>query len=403
MDNINSKAIILAIGLTIFTYFYYAKSSGNFLSFGAVIAFALALFIVCLGYFFAIKIFGYFVSSGKIYPHMAFRILWPFAVFSLFSWLIYGLICIKPFGINSDFIRLLGVFAVKHLFFIAICSVAIGFTLSFSGHKISLHNETLLKKNLILLAGAAGIIFFSTGLFYITRKISQPALAIDYASYKSLDEISSSKKNSISRLLVASQNNMVTEPLFLPGRNELIIMACYNDNNKDKAIELVYRIDRDGDIIEELNESDVLNSENDNFFPLIFKNGILTDRNHKKMISWIFDGNKTKQPAERFKFKLNWKIDTIKANAKAVKMVHFYQTNAFHCNNISDLKYNGNKYFEIAENNETIKIRIDSVFSHLDNIKNCEEKKLEYYQPSGFNFSLLRLSEKVYYIIKAKN
>lgn len=402
MDNLNIKAIILAICLVIFTYFYYAKSSGSFLSLGAVIAFGIVLLVMCIGYFFVIKIFGYFVSSGKIYPHLAFRILWPFVVFSLFSWLIYGLTCIKPFGINSDFINLIKVFAGKHLVFIAICSLAIGLTLSFTRHQSSLPNEIFLRKNLIFLAGTAGIIFFSTWLFYITKKISQPALTIDLASYKSLDEINSSKEYNIARLLGASQNSLLTVPFFLPGRNELIIIVCYKDNNKDKAIESIYRIDKDGEIKEKLSESDVVNSDDDDFFPLICKNGILTDHSSKKMISWIFDGNKTKQPAENFELKLNWKIDTITADAKAVNMIHFYKTAAFHCNNISDLKYNGNKYFEIIKNNKTIKIRVDSVFSHSDNIKNCEEKKLEYYQSSGFNFSLLRLSEKVYYIIKAK-
>ena len=402
MENLNIKAFALAITLLIFTYTYYMKAEPNFVAFAAVIVFGVLAVVALAVYFFTIKFIGHTLASGKVYPHLAFNILWPFAIMSLLGWLIYGVFYIKPFGPNSEFIQLTKVFVIKHLLFIAICSVAIGLTF-FPSLKDKLADEILLRKNQWYLGATFFVFALSIVLVFITKKIDQPSLNIDYSSYKSLDEINISENFSIEKLLDANDYSHTKQPYFLPHRNELIIISNYNDANKDQAVYAIYRLNKDGDIIETLKESEVVNDSDVDFFPLICKDGILTDFKGKKLISWVFDSNKEKQPAAIFDFKADWKIDTIRASSEAIKMVHFYKTSEFHCNNIADVKYNGNKYYEVKHKNEALKFRIDSVFSHSDRIQNCEEKKLEYFQPVGFSFGLLRLNERAYYIIKAKH
>ncbi|SOD13340.1 hypothetical protein [Pedobacter xixiisoli] len=402
MENLNIKAFALAIALLIFTYSYYMKSEPNFIAFAAVIVFGVLAVVALVVYFFTIKFIGHTLASGKVYPHLAFHILWPFAVMSLLGWFIYGLFYVEPFGPNREFLHLVKVFVSKHLLFTAICSIAIGLTF-FPNLKDKIPNELLLRKNQWYLGATFGVFLVSIVLIFITKKINQSALTNDYADYKSLDEINTSENFSIGKLLDTNDYMHTKPPYFLPNRNELIIITNYDDANKDQAVYAVYRINKNGDIIETLRESDVVNDSDNDFFPLICKNGILTDFKGKKLISWVFDSNIEKQAAEQFNFRDDWKIDTIKANSDAVKMVHFYKTNTFYCNDITDVKYNGNKYYEVRTGSEALKFRIDSVFLHIDNIQNCYEKKLEYYQLPGFNFSLLRLNERAYYIIKAKH
>ena len=402
MENLNFKAFALALVLLIFTYTYYMKGQPNFVVFAAVILFSVMAVIALVLYFFSIKFIGHALSSGKVYPHLAFHILWPFVVMSLTGWLIYGGFYVKPFGSNNDFSQLAKVFVTKHLVFIAICSIAIGFTF-FPSLKDKVPNEILLKKNQLYLAATFGVFLLGVGFVFFAKKINQPALDNHYAAYKSLEELDASPDSNIFNLVETGEYNSVMEPYVLPERNELILIAHYNDANEDKAIETIYRINRDGDIVASLNKEEVVNDSDVDFFPLICRDGILTDFNGKKLISWIFDGNKEKQPVETFKLKTDWKIDTLKQSTGAVKVVHFYKTGTFHCNDIADVKYNGNRYYEVKQGNDILKLRLDDVFSHRDNIQNCDEKKLEYYKPVGFNFSLLRLNEKSYYIVKARH
>lgn len=402
MENLNIKAFILALVLLIFTYTYYMKSPPNFVVFAAVIVFGVMAVVALVVYFFSIKFIGHTLASGKVYPHFMFHILWPFVAMSLIGWLIYGGFYIKPFGSNNEFIQLTKAFINKHLLFIAICSIVIGLAF-FPNLKDKVPNEILLKKNQLYLAATFGIFLLTIGLVFITKKIYQPALATDYAAYKSLEEASALENSAIELLVETGQYNKVKEPYLLHAKNELIIITHYNDANTDKAIEAVYRINKDGKVIGTLNRDDVINDSDVDFFPLICKDGILTDFRGKKLISWIFDGNKEKQPAETFKLKAGWQIDTLEEDTNAIKMVHFYKTGKFNCNNNADVKYNGNRYYEVKQGSEVFKLRVDSVFSHNDNIQNCDEKKLAYYKPVGFNFSLLMLNENTYYIIKTKH
>jgi len=402
MENLNIKAFVLAFTLLIFTYIYYMKSAPNFVVFLAVIVFGVAAVVALLVYFFSIKFIGYTLASGKVYPHVAFHILWPFMVMTLMAWFIYGIFYLEPFGSNNEFIQFVKIFITKHLLFITICTIAIGLTF-FPTSKDKLVDEILLRKNQWYLGATFIVFLLSIGLVFITKKIKQPILDMEYSTYKSLDELNTSKNFSVEKLLDAKDYFHTKAPYFLPNRNEIIIICNYNDANKDHAVYAIYRLNKDGDIIETLKERDVVNDSDNDFYPLICKDGILTDFKGEKLISWIFDSNKEKQAAETFKVNADWQIDTIKPMAEAVHMVHFYKTSKFHCNDIADVKYNGNKYYKVKHGNELLKFRIDSVYSHSDNIENCEEKKLVYFKLSGANFSLLRLNDRAYYVIKAKH
>ncbi|MFC3563248.1 hypothetical protein [Pedobacter jamesrossensis] len=398
--NLNIKAVILAFVLLVFTYKYYVRTPGSFMSILAVFAVGAIALAIFVSYFFGIKLIAYFINNGFIYPKLIFNILWPFIVLTFVTWIIYGFIYIKPFGLNSDFIALTTTFIFKNALFIAICSILIGITLSFPPLTDKTASEMLMKKNILYLVGISSAFLFSIVIFYLVNKINQTSSIANYTTYQKLDDLNNEGTYTVQKFIVPSENNFVGEPYVLPNKNELIIISDYGGNNRSKPIQKIYRIDTNGKIIAELEATVV---EGGKFFPLICKNGILTDYDGKQLISWIFDGNKEKQPANSFRVNSDWKIDSLKQDTKALKLVHFLKTGAFHCNNIDEVKYNGNNYYELSYGSQNLKFRIDSIYTQDEGSTHCEEKKVELYNPPGFNFGLIRFNEHEYYIIKPKN
>lgn len=398
--NLNIKTLILAFVLLVFTYKYFVRTPGGFMSILAVFAVGAIALAIFVSYFFGIKLIAYFINSGFIYPKLAFKILWPFAVLTFVTWIFYGFIYIKPFGLNSDFITITTTFVFKNVLFIAICSILVGLTLSFLPLTVKTESEVLMKKNILYLAGICSAFLLSIVLFYLINKIKQPSLLANYTMYQRLDELNNPAKYTVQKFIEPSEYNFVGEPYILPNKNELIIISHYRSGDKDDPIETIYRIDINGKIIGQLEATIV---QDRNFYPIICKNGILSDYDGKQLISWIFDGNKVKQPANSFMVNSDWKIDDLKQDTQALKIVKFFKTSPFQCNNIDDVKYNGNNFYVLDYGSEKLKFRVDSIYSQNDGTTHCDEKKVEFYTPPGFNFGLIRFKEHEYYIVKPKN
>lgn len=398
MENINLRAVILAITLLIFTYSYYVREPGSIMSIWTVVALGIVAVVLFFIYFFTIKLINYNIQA-KIYPNIALHIILPFMVITILSWLVYAIIYMKPFGITGDFLALLKVFFTKHVLFIAICAIAIGLTLSFPQQKVNTNNQLLWRNNLIFLASSVLVFLLCISFFYFTKKIKQPQLDAKYKHYQNLKDIHTSGSYEVSHLIAASKYNYVEKPYLLPYKDELILIATYASSNTRKPIQTIYRLNKDGDIIEKIKDDELTDNE---FFPIVAIDGILTDYSGKELITWIFNGNRKRHININFMLEDNWVIDTLQENAKLSKVVHFQKTSAFHCNDIKDLRYNGTKYYEVKQQNEVLKIKIDSVYSHNDNIENCDEKKLAYYTSDRLNFSLLCLNDHDYYIVNQR-
>ncbi|RZJ82167.1 MAG: hypothetical protein EOO47_01630 [Flavobacterium sp.] len=400
MDNLNLKAIILAVVLLVFTYSYYAGERGSTLSIWVPIIFGLIGLVMLVVYFFAIKLTGYLITT-EIYPNIGLRILLPFFTFTIPVWVIFAFITVKSFGNLSDFLRVFKLFATKHMLFIGICTVIIGLTYSYPAGKLETANQVLLKKNLLFLAIAIAVFLLFIYLFFIAFKIKQPNLADKYLQYKNLDQPQSSENFEVAHLLSAEEYKYLAVPYFLPNKDEVIIVSTYGSNNKNKPVYTIYRLNLNGDIIETLNDDKDL--RNGNLYPLIMVDGILLDEDRgDDVVTWIFDGNKNRKPSGSLKLNKNWLIDTLIADKELIQMVHFQKNAKFECGNMNEVKYNGDKYYEVKKGNDLLKFKVDSVYSSSDELGNCQEKTLDYYTSEKMKFSLIRLDNKQYYIIKSK-
>lgn len=392
-------AFVLAVIMVIITYKYFVRTN-SFVTYHAVIGVAIVAVVAFIVYFLIIELIGYFIISGKIYPNTALIVLWPFVVITFLSWLIFGFMNVKPFGYASDFFAILKAFLTTFIPFIAICTVLIGVTYSYLILNSKTADAVLFQNNILYLTLCVVACLVSIAMFYFTNLIKQLNLSPEYSYYKTLDE----GVNAENLFIKASEYNSITEPYILPNHKELILIENYSSSNKYLPVKIVYKIDINGKILDTFSEDEAVvtspNKEED-FFPLVCKNGILSNYDSKRVISWVFDGNKKKYAATELLHKAEWKLDTVQQNLDDVKIVHFYKTEALHCNNLDSVKYNGNRYFNIMNGTETIKIRLDNVYSKdkYSNSENCAERKLEYYSPVGFNFTLLRLDENKYYII----
>ncbi|RZL30923.1 MAG: hypothetical protein EOO96_17140 [Pedobacter sp.] len=378
MDNVNLKAAILAVILLIFTYTFYVREPGSVLSVWVPIIFGVIAIVMLVVYFFSIKLIGQAITT-KVYPNLGLRILLPFITLIAIAWLIYAFIYVKPFGNNIDFLNVVKMFATKHALFIGICTIIIGLTFSYPTSKIiAVDSQIILKKNLFFLALNVEILLICIFLFFICFKIKQPSLDAKYLQYKSLDESQSSENFEINQLISADEYNYLEKPYFLPSKNEIIIISHYGSNNKLKPVRTIYRLNINGDIIETVDDRTDLRSGD--LYPMVAVDGILFDEDKRKeVITWIFDGNKNRHSKDSLIKKKDWILDTLQEETSSLKAVHFQKIRKFHCNDIEDVKYNGDRYYELKLKNDLLKFRIDSIYSHSDNIENCTEKKLDYY------------------------
>jgi hypothetical protein len=398
MEHVNLKAGILAIILLVFTYGYYVQRPGSIFSLSTALTLGALATGIFFAYFFGVKIISHAIS-GKIYPNILLNILLPLIVIGFFAWLLFAFIYIKPFGRTGDFADTLKYFFFRHGLFIALSTLAVGLTLSFPLQKERVADAGLLRSNLIFLSCAVVAFVLSIYAFYYAKRIRQPQLNAKFEQYKSLKDITGSAHCDVMLLVRAREFNYVGRPYLVPYKNELIIAAEYNSTGREKPVETIYRISKDGDIIDQISEDELRAND---FFPIVLKEGMLTDGNGKEWITWIFDGNKARQNRAQLVLKEEWKLEALQERSGQLTTVYFNKTGAFHCNNLKGIQYNGTKYFDLLHAGDMVKIKIDSVFTHIDNAGNCAEKKLEYYYSDQLNFGLLRLNEQAYYIIKPK-
>ncbi|RZL30975.1 MAG: hypothetical protein EOP00_35675, partial [Pedobacter sp.] len=296
MDNINLKAAILAFILFIVTYIYYVRQPGSVMSFGVAVVLTVITVVMVVAYFFAIKLTAHLLAT-KVYPNVILYISVPFLVLTTVAWIIYALFYVKAFGVNADFWNSLINFLTKHGLFIAICTIVIGLTYSFPTLNTNAQNQSMLRGNLIFSALVLGSFIVVTLLFYFTNKINQPNLATEFKSYKTLQELNETPTHRIENLATANPYNHMLEPYFLPNKNEVILVAWYSSYNKLKPLETIYRIDKNGLIIEKLTLSDI---ELEQYLQLTLKDGLIIDHHGKRPLSWIFDGNKSEPKASEF-------------------------------------------------------------------------------------------------------
>lgn len=386
MENINLKAALLAVVLIIFTYNYYVKEPGSILSFGTLIVVGILALIIFFAYFFGIKIIGY-VISNKIFPNVLLNILIPFLVISFTAWVIYAFMYIKPFGLTKDFLLLVKVFAAKHLVFIAICSTVIGLTLSFPAQTNRPTDQLLLRNNLLFIS--CGVLIFLLGIFafYRANLINQPPLDPKYTAYKYLGESMTSKNYEVTRLVAAAEQTVVDQPYLLADKNELILFTLFQSGNTPAPIATIYRIDQDGKLVASAKSDEFTDNH---FFPVVLKDGMLTDYDGDEEITWIFDGNKKRLNAASIVRPAHWKLKQLEENTDSLHMVYFNKTALVKDTHTEKESYTGTQYYEVVLPKDQLKIKTD-------------EKKLSYYTSPHLNFGLLCLNEREYYIIRMKS
>jgi len=397
MENINIKAVILSVILLMFTYLYYVRQPGSLLSPVAAIAVGVIGIVIFFAYFCVVKIIAY-ASSSIIYPNIGFRILLPFMVFTIVAWLIYAAVLIKPFGNISYYLDILKQFFITYGLFIAICTVVIGLTITYPAPKEIIDNPSSLQSNRNFLVIAVAVFLALVFLFYIINRIKQPGYDAKYKKYKSLDELPSSANHQIIRLLETSEYKDMEQPYLLPHANQVIIISNHSSNNKQKPVQTIYRLNKDGDIIEKIEDQELTN---DDFYPLIYNDGLLTNYNGKEVITWIFNSGRERKKKNDIQLLDNWVIDSLKEDSN-LKMVYFEKISEFYCRNSDAVRYNGTRYYELKTNNELLLLKLNSTYTEGDIYDHCQERRMDYYQSDKLNFGLLRVNQREFYIIKHK-
>ena len=397
MENINIKAAILSVILLMFTYLYYVRQPGSLLSPVAAIAVSVIGIVIFFAYFFVVKIIAY-ASSSVIYPHIGFRILLPFMVFIIIAWLIYAVVLIKPFGQTSYYLNILKQFFITHGLFIAICTLVIGLTITYPVPKVITDNSSSLRSSRNFLAIAVAVFFAIVFLFYMINKIKQPGFDAKYKNYKSLDELPSFANHQIIRLLETSQYKEMEQPYLLPHANQVIIISNHSSNNTQKPVQTIYRLNKDGDVIEKIEDQELTN---DDFYPLIYNEGLLTNYNGKEVITWIFNSDRERKKKNDIQLLDNWVIDSLKEDSN-LKMVYFEKISEFHCRNSDAVRYNGTRYYELKTDNELLLLKLNSTYTEGDIYDHCQERRMDYYRSDKLNFSLLRVNQHELYIIKQR-
>lgn len=397
MDNfsMNIKSALLAAAILLFTYFYYAGKGGSFLSLGSAIVFWFlcgAALVLCT---LAVRLVAHMTISGLIYPNAVSMVLLPFLCILLLFWLAYGTFSIPAFADFPGYAAALKGFFRSHLLYIAVVSVVIGGGLYFSLPKNIPAARPLFNANLLFGLSMAGAFILSAAGFYWAKKISQPALDPKYAAYKRLSEDVQFQDLEISLLLDAGPDHTASQPYYLEERGELIISLHYASSNKHTPLFKVFRIDRQGEMIDSLDAEGLTVGSGS----LIFDKGLIRPADSKSAYFWVFDGAKTLVQESRQDSKN--KIVELQKDTAAIRLEHFHKTAMLKCRTGSQVQWNGTGYFQVFYRDDTARFRIDSLYAQ-DADGGCRARPVDYYPAEGLDFALLRLDEKTYYIVKPK-
>lgn len=404
--NLKSFGIAFVLSVIIVTHtlkYFSSHGGGGFMGIGVVILVAGVGLLLLLCCFVVIRMIANFIVKEKIYPNLIFQILLPFLFILDVSFIIYGVYFFKPFGVMEDFMQALKFFIIEILPYIAVFAIVPGFIFSKDLPKKEIEKRVLLRDNLMVLILLLILSFSSTLLFYRSNKIIQPKMDESYSNYKSLEESITSENYIIKPLFLTPSGQHVSKPYFLENKKELIINVLYSriddDDNEPYPFYTSYKINREGIIISKLDASEL---ESVRVFPIVFDKGYLVDYGPTVISSWVFNGNRERLNYKELNKKKDWKIEELVADTTKVKLVAFLKKEKFHCNAFDSIEYNGTKFYNILKENGILKIRIDSIYSHIDNIENCEEKTIVYYKCEGMNFNLLCFNDREYYIIKPR-
>ncbi|GEM_PF-997985 len=400
MENIgtNIKAVAIAAIILLFTYWYYARKGGSFIAFEAVVIFGLLCLCALVVGTLLIKLLAHYIHTSVIYPHLLFRILLPFLVMSFIFWLVYGIVGIPRFTHFTDFMVPIKYFIGKHLLYCAICAILAGITLSLPLQGQNISKSALWYGNIKFAMGIVGAFMLSTCIFYWTKKISEPSLDPKYNSYQALSSYAGTSAVEVKPLLAASEYNLISAPYLLSDKQEVILNFLYNSSNKKQPLLKSLRLDKSGKVIDSLDTEQLL-PQNEAVF---FDNGYIRSRTSPSFVTWVFDGLKTLQNAATSSTNTNWKIQALEQDTTKLKMVRFQKTAAFNCESLPDIKWNGTRFYELIQQNDTLKFKIDQVYTATPNGKECSEQTLAYFKCNGMDFDLIRLNEREYYIVQPR-
>lgn len=400
MKNLILKSISLAAFLLYFSYDYYLTEHGHFMSVGVVVAVGIIVFAIFLVSSAVIAIMGYLICN-KIFPSIVLALILPFAGVAFLSWLVYAGSYAKSFELTKDYVIVFKGFLSKHLAFVAICTTLISLVFYYSAPQERVGKRSMLRNNLLVLLGIVLLFMYSIYLFYNANLIKEPQPEPKYALYKKLGEVIDSQIYEVEHLPISSEDRSLGKPYIVAGKNELIIYTTYYHNGGIPGIETIYRIDKNGKIIESVDWKELLDKDSVNEFE--FKDGILKDPLNQEDITWIFNGSKKRRPAKSA-YPESWKIKEVEECKDSLHMVHFNKTHTLQCEKSWQVKYTGTKYYELMQSKGIIKLKIDSIFPYDNSNSDCPSKevKMEYYASDQLNFSLLRLDDRAYYIIRER-
>ena len=396
MDNLsmNIKSVLVAAAILLFAYFYYSDKGGSFLSLGSAVLFWLlcgAALALCT---LIVRLIAHTAVSGLIYPSLVAMILLLFLCMLLLFWLAYGTFSMPAFADFPGYAAGLKDFFRSHLLFIAVVAVFTGSSLYFSLPGNSNAARSLFNSNMLFALGMTAALVLSAAAFYWAKKISQPALDPKYAAYLSLQQGVQSQDLVIVPLIDAGADYTASQPYYLEERGELVIALHYASSNSKAPLFKVFRIDRQGKIADSLDAAELPAGNGS----LILDKGLIRPVDSKGAYFWVFDDTKTLVQEEQ---QDSNKITELQKETAAVRIEHFHKTARLKCGDGSQIQWNGTGYFQIFHQGNTARFRIDNLYVQ-DADGGCRAHSVDCYAAQGIDFTLLRLDEKSYYIVKSK-
>ena len=407
----NGVALVIAVFCVIISWSYLTL--GSILHPIVVVVFAVAALVVFLIYFLIIRLLiNKYVKSDLLYPNFIFRTLFPFFITWIVSFVVYFSLAIEPFAVSDYFIKLLREFSIitfaKTLFF----AVLIGILLTISYKKpveVPFSNSKKRKNNTLAWLFRVSIFMLIMVLFYFCNFIKQPKVENRYVNYQNINKLIESDNYSMKLFLEDDEYYLkaVSPPYYRANTSEIIIYFTYDravpGNNQEQFIK-GYVVNKEGEIVRSIDERTIEKSGN-SFFPVYFRNGLLVDvwskSNPEKAITFLFDGDTLIKDFNAVSSNESWQIEKIVHDNTKVKTVSFFKTFEL-ASSQNDIKYNGTMYYNILKDEDTLKIKIDSIYSDQDSDNYYEPKEVRYYECKNMNFSLVCFNQQKYYIIKHK-
>lgn len=401
MENVNNvltvKSFVLAFVLLVFTYIYYiAKNAGGFVSLGAVIGFGIALILTYVIYLVLIRLLGGLILSEWVYPNLFFRTLIPFMLISLVFWVVYGFVKIEPFAGVSDFMQLSKAFFTRHLLFIGISSMLIALVFSLPFQKTESQGVLSMGHTLKIVGGLSLAFIMSVLLFYWANKIGQPKLNTDYAAYPDLKMPVRASGHQIEFLMEAEEYKEMSPPYIFKDKQELILNYLHSSSYRVPPLMKSFKLDKSGRIIDSLDAEGLLPLNE----PVEFKDGFIVDHEGSRVVSWVFNGDKSVHKGSELLVDEDWKLFTLESDSSRLKLAFFYKEQDKRENQQDKEVWRGTGYYQLFLGTDTLKFKVDNL-THSDVLPKDEQSIVEYFHCKEMDFDLIRLNKRAYYIVKS--